>query len=39
MEMDPTDPIMDEFVIVMNLFVVPGVTRSVGFDCEPKRNV
>lgn len=33
------DPIVDEFVIVMSLFAVAGVTRSEDFDCGRKRNV
>ena len=39
MAMVLTDPIMEEFVIVMSLFAVAGVTRREDFDCGRKRNV
>lgn len=39
MEMVLTDPTMAGFVTVTSLFVVLGVTRSVGSDYVPKRNV
>lgn len=38
MLMGLTDPIMDEYVIEMNLFAVLGVTRSAGFVSGLKRN-
>lgn len=37
--MAPTDPVMDEFLIVMSLFAVTSVKRKGGSDYGPKKSV